>query len=74
MRSPFLRGVAIFIVAFVAFAIGFSRVYLNVHFVSDVLGGFFAGIFFATLMIVMHNLWVYVVNRYKKENKLPDIL
>ncbi|MES2059661.1 MAG: bifunctional DedA family/phosphatase PAP2 family protein [Patescibacteria group bacterium] len=53
IQSNRSRSLAILASCLVVFAIGLSRVYLNVHFASDVLGGYFVGIFFGILMIVL---------------------
>jgi len=39
--------------------IGFSRVYLNVHWFSDVMAGFFLGLFWLTLSILIHSTMKY---------------
>lgn len=41
--------------------IGFSRVYLGVHYVSDVCAGFVISIFYLVL-------FVKVINKFKKKN------
>lgn len=47
-----------------AFLIGFSRVYISVHYVGDVLGGWLATISVFSLLIYLFNLF----HRYKKRN------
>lgn len=44
------RWVMFFAIAFIAFIIGFSRLYLGAHWFSDVLGGYFIGTCWITLL------------------------
>lgn len=43
-KSSLLRYIAIIVSAFMILLIGFSRIYLNVHWFSDVIGGFAVGL------------------------------
>lgn len=51
--SPKTRKIAAALLTLLVILIGFSRVYLNVHYASDVLAGFGFGAVFLWLMIVM---------------------
>lgn len=53
------RPLKVFLIAFCAFLIlniGFSRIYLGVHFPSDVAGGWIAGFFWVIFCIMVFNL------------------
>lgn len=54
--SRWLRSFLIFIFTFLILAIGISRIYLGVHFPSDVAGGFIAGLIWVALCIVLFNI------------------
>jgi undecaprenyl-diphosphatase len=45
--------------------IGFSRIYLNVHWLSDVIAGFSLGLFWLTLLIIIFKITIFLVNSYK---------
>jgi membrane-associated phospholipid phosphatase len=69
------RAVIIVTVASVAAVVGFDRIYLNVHWFSDVLGGGLLGVFWLTLSILIAKLLTadekLPSNRF---NKLSTIL
>ena len=58
---PVLRGLArpaaVFVAVLMVAAIGFSRVALGVHFVSDVLAGYVLGAAWVASMVALFNLW-----------------
>ncbi|GAC1410619.1 MAG: hypothetical protein NVSMB57_04530 [Actinomycetota bacterium] len=63
------RVVATWAVAVVLIAlIGFSRLYLGVHYLTDVLGGFALGLMWLVVMVVAVGLWT----RARTTEKTPD--
>jgi undecaprenyl-diphosphatase len=55
-REKFLRGsAALAIAVLVPLLVGLSRLYLNVHWMTDVLGGWCAGVFVAVLGVVLYD-------------------
>lgn len=50
----------------IALFVGLSRVYLGVHYFSDVLAGWFAGILWTSSSIVIHRIFTYRSNSIKK--------
>lgn len=53
INNRFLKNGFIFINLLMFIIIGFSRIYLNVHWFSDVIAGFSLGIFWLTLLILI---------------------
>ena len=51
-----LRFLVVFLLAFMILGIGISRIYLGVHFPSDVAGGYIAGLIWVAFCIVLFNL------------------
>lgn len=64
-----LRTLLCFIFIFLIFSIGISRVYLGVHFPSDVVGGFIAGLIWIAFCVVLFN----IIALYKKTRESEDI-
>lgn len=55
------------ILLLIAFAVGFSRIYLGVHYPSDVIAGWIAGILWASSSIAIHRMLMYKGEfKYKK--------
>ena len=54
--SRWLRALLAFIFIFLILSIGLSRIYLGVHFPSDVAGGFIAGLIWVAFCIVLFNI------------------
>ena len=51
-----LKVVAILFFAFLLLSIGISRIYLGVHFPSDIAGGFIAGLIWVIFCILLFNV------------------
>lgn len=54
--ATWLRITLVFLFTFMILAIGLSRIYLGVHFPSDVAGGFIAGLIWVALCITLFNI------------------
>jgi undecaprenyl-diphosphatase len=62
MRKPW-SGLACAVCAFIILAVGYSRIYLGVHWFSDVIGGYLFGGFCLAALIWLYD---YLKNKYKK--------
>jgi membrane-associated phospholipid phosphatase len=54
MASIVRKNIWVYIFPLIAFFVGYSRVYLAQHFVTDVLAGIFVGIVSAYLALLVH--------------------
>lgn len=57
LRSNWLRTIVILVASTMIVWIGLSRIYLGVHYPSDVLAGWAAGILWALLVLVAERIW-----------------
>lgn len=56
------RGLSLLVATFsiiVVLSIGFSRLYLGIHYPSDVIGGFLAGFWWLTTVILISKMWTF---------------
>lgn len=60
-RNKKIEKAATIISAFLILGIGFSRIYLGVHYPSDVLAGFIAGLFYFSLVVLVERIF-FVIN------------
>ena len=59
IKAKRVRNVLMILIGFLILAIGFSRIYLGVHFASDVIGGFLISIIYLVCTIKLLNLKYY---------------
>lgn len=67
--NKYVKWMFIFLLAILAFLVGFSRVYLRVHYASDVLAGFCFGILSLTIL-----LWLLKrIQKFNAQKIAPDL-
>jgi undecaprenyl-diphosphatase len=67
ISSKLGRSILIFVSIVMILAIGISRIYLGVHYPSDIIGGYFASGFWITTAILFYQY--YQEKRYNKKHK-----
>ena len=75
IKNKFARYLFIVCSILLFLIIGFSRIYLNVHWFSDVIAGFFLGIFWLTLLILLFkivNLDKIIDKKFKETIQAQD--
>ena len=69
IENPWVRGVLVTLLFLLIFTIGLSRIYLRVHYASDVMAGFAVGIIWLVL-----SLWVtHRIERYSRRKIEPEL-
>lgn len=70
-RNKKITCIVFTISAFIIFLIGISRIYLGVHYPSDVLGGYIAGFWwFVTIIIIDRTISLYGLFRIYRQNNI----
>ncbi|MEW9096812.1 MAG: phosphatase PAP2 family protein [Clostridiaceae bacterium] len=59
IKSSILRNISIVLIIALNFLVGISRVYLRVHFLSDVIAGWCAGVLWSSIGIIIHRYMHY---------------
>jgi len=67
-----LKFSLILLFIFLILAIGFSRIYLGVHYPSDVAGGYIAGFIWVIFCIVLFHIIDLLRKRRKRKRKIPQ--
>jgi undecaprenyl-diphosphatase len=66
--NKWLRGFLTVLFTVLIFLIGLSRIYLGVHFPSDVVGGFVAGLIWIAFCVVLFNIIDLLRQRKMRHN------
>lgn len=53
---PLIRGIVVTLLIFIILCVGVSRIYLGVHFPSDVAAGFMGGLIWVTFCVIVFNV------------------
>ena len=71
ISTPWIRWVLTILLTFLILLIGFSRVYLGVHYPSDILAGYAAG---GACLAVFISVFTYVRYRYARKGIEPEVV
>ena len=64
IKNKILRNVVITFLCLTILSIGFTRIWLGVHYPSDILGGFSLGLFWLSLFVVLDKIdWTKAVKK-----------
>ena len=67
--KKWVKGVLIFFLVFLILSIGISRIYLGVHYPSDIAGGFIAGFIWVIFSIILFHIIDLITKRRRKARK-----
>ena len=70
ISTPWIRWILTFFLTALILLIGFSRVYLGVHYPSDILAGYAAG---GACLAIFITVFTYVRYRYARKGKEPEV-
>lgn len=69
IKNKFLKSTAIILTAVLIISIGISRIYLGVHFPSDIVGGYVAGLIWVIFCILIFN----IIEVFRGDPETPEI-
>ena len=53
-----IKNIIIFLLTILIFSIGLSRIYLGVHYFSDVFAGFISGLIILNIVLIIENRFI----------------
>ncbi len=71
-KSTSFKAVSSVLVAALALLVGFTRIYLNVHWLTDVVGGYFLGVFWLAFCIAITPYIVKIYSEKLKKRRLTN--
>lgn len=71
-KNVLTKFAAISFFVIIIFFVGFTRIYLNVHWFSDVIGGYFLGVFWITFCIAMAPRIIKIYKRLLEKKTNPE--
>lgn len=72
INNRWLRYLFVVVSLFLIILVGFSRIYLRVHWFSDVLAGFALGLFWLTFLILIFRVMIQLIKKYQPTVSQPD--
>lgn len=70
IKNIWLKNILIAVLSLIILLIGFSRVYLGVHYPSDVIAGFSLGIFWISMWVVLYKLYLNKITNTELEKNI----
>lgn len=73
LKDGFIEDTVVILSMILLFLVGLSRLYLQVHWFSDILGGFSLGLFWVTFFIIIYHLKVKLIRNDTRRKESSGI-